>query len=248
MEGVVAVSKSLVVFGAGPALGRAVAHRYAREGYSTALVARRAQPLKELAGELTSMGGIAYPIAFDLSDTDAVPRLAEQIRHDIGDPDTIYYGPSGRGASPAPSALIPGDLQPFMGIALYTLVALVHEFLPSMIEQSKGAVLVATGASAIQGTPGFSVAGPALAAQRNYLQSLELEMNGRGVYVGRLYIGATIRHSAWHARLEAEEKAGRPARARGPLVDPAQLADLLWSMHHVTKKPESLSPEHIFDR
>jgi len=34
------MSTSIAVFGAGPGLGQAVAHRYAREGYAVVLVAR----------------------------------------------------------------------------------------------------------------------------------------------------------------------------------------------------------------
>jgi NADP-dependent 3-hydroxy acid dehydrogenase YdfG len=36
-----AVFKSIAVFGVGPGLGQAVARRYAREGYTVILVARR---------------------------------------------------------------------------------------------------------------------------------------------------------------------------------------------------------------
>lgn len=34
------MSRSIAVFGAGPGLGQAVAHRYAREGYDIVLVGR----------------------------------------------------------------------------------------------------------------------------------------------------------------------------------------------------------------
>jgi NADP-dependent 3-hydroxy acid dehydrogenase YdfG len=133
-----------------------------------------------------------------------------------------------------------------MPVALYSLVALVREFLPPMIEQRDGAILLATGASAVQGMPDFSGPGPALAAQRNYLQSLQAELTGQGVYVGRLYIGTVIKNSAWHTRVQADQAAGRSAQARGPAVDPADLADLLWAMHHTTRKPEALYPDGIF--
>jgi short-subunit dehydrogenase len=237
------MSKSIGVFGAGPALGREVAHRYADEGYAVVLVARRAEPLEGLARELACRGTAAHAIAADLSDTAAVPRLAKQIRAQVGDLDALYYSPSGSGAVPAaPSGLTPRRLEAFMPVALYTLAALVSDFLPHMLEQHDGAILIATGAAAVQGSPAFSAAGPALAAQRNYLQSLQAELSGKGIYVGRLYIGATIEHSAWHAAIEADKAAGRPTRARGPVVDPAHLADLLWSMHNTTKEPEVMYP------
>jgi len=49
-----------------------------------------------------------------------------------------------------------------MPLALYSLVALVREFLLHMIEQRGGAILLATGASAVQdrGRPGGRQANP----------------------------------------------------------------------------------------
>jgi short-subunit dehydrogenase len=50
---------SIVVFGAGPGLGRSVARRYARAGYPVVLVARRQAPLEELAADLAGTGATA---------------------------------------------------------------------------------------------------------------------------------------------------------------------------------------------
>jgi short-subunit dehydrogenase len=254
------VSRSIAVLGAGPALGRAVARRYAEEGYEVALVARRREPLEQLAGELTSAGATAYAVPGDLSDTAGVASLAQQIRDKIGDPDALYYGPTAGGSALAADPT-PEQIQAYMPCAVYSLVALVREFVPHMIEQRHGAILLATGASAVQGTRNFRGPGPALAAQRNYLQSLQAEVAEHGVYVGRLYIGATIAGSTWHSRAmaeeaaaeeaaaeeaAAEEAAGRPARTRGPVVDPAHLAGLLWEMHQTGTKAESIYPQGIF--
>jgi short-subunit dehydrogenase len=238
--------KSIAVCGAGPALGQAVARRYAREGYAVTLVARRPGPLERMAGELASSGVTVRAIAADLADTGAVARLAERIRAAAGHPDVLYYGPSAGGSRPM-AELTPERLATFMGATLYPLMALTREFLPHMIEQGHGAVLLATGASAVRGLPRFSGAGPALAAQRNYLQSLHAELAATGVYAGGLYIGATIEHSAWHAKVMADA-AAEPARARGPVVSPAYLADLLWTMQHVSRPLEVLYPEDVFSR
>jgi short-subunit dehydrogenase len=242
------VSKSIAVFGAGPGLGQAVAHRYARDGYAVVLVARRQEPLDVLAKDLTSAGVTAHVITADLSDSDAVTSLAEQIRAKVGNLDAFYYAPAGGDGGFVPAAdLTPQHVQDFMPLAVYSLLALVQEFLPHMVEQGHGAILTAQGASAVQGPPNMSGPGPALAAQRNYLQSLHAEVAQKGVYVGKLYIGAIIENSAFHAEMEAAKAAGAPI-PEWPTADPVHLADLLWTMHSTKGQPEAIYPEGFFDR
>ena len=53
---------SIVVFGAGPGLGRSVARRYARSGYTVVLVARRLAPLEALAADLARAGATAHVV------------------------------------------------------------------------------------------------------------------------------------------------------------------------------------------
>ena len=88
------LSKSIAVFGAGPGLGQAVAHRYAREGYTVVLIGRRREPLDLLAKNLTSTGSAVHVITADLSDTDVVSTLAEQVRAKVGNLDAFYYAPT----------------------------------------------------------------------------------------------------------------------------------------------------------
>src|SRR5262245_31056357 len=148
--------KSIAVFGVGPGLGQAVARRYAREGYTVILVARRRQPLDLLAKDLASTGATAHVITADLSDTDAVPALAKQIRAKVGNLDAFYYAPTPSGGFVPAANLTPQHAQDFMPLSFYTLLALVQEFLPHMLAQ---------GASSVQGLPNMSGPGPAQAAQ-----------------------------------------------------------------------------------
>ena len=234
--------KSIAVFGAGPGLGQAVARRYAQDGYVVVLVARRRPPLESFAQELADAGASAHVITADLADTDAVPALAQRIRAMVGGLDAIYYAPTlDNGFVPA-TDLTPQRAQAFMPLVVYSLLALVQEFLPHMLERGDGAILTAQGASTVHGLPNMSGSGPAQAAQRNYLQSLHAEVADKGVYVGMLYIGAIIESSAFHAWLQDAKAAGTPTREWGPTVGPAHLADILWDMHNTRGEPEARYP------
>jgi short-subunit dehydrogenase len=239
------VSKSIAVFGAGPALGRAVAQRYAHEGYDVVVVARRQVPLEALAAELRSTGATAHVITADLSDIDGLPRVAERIRGAVGELDAFYYGAAANGFIPALDLTL-RHAQALLPLGVYAPLALVREFLPAMLARGDGAILSAQGASALQGIPNIA-GGFALAAQRNYLQSLHAAVAGKGVYVGGLYIGAAIEHSRFHTEREAAKAAGATLPEM-PTVAPLHLADLLWTMHSNRSQPEATYPDRLFTR
>ena len=233
--------ESIAVFGAGPGLGQALAQRYAQAGYDVVLVARCRQALEVFAQGLTCGGVTAHVITADLADTDAVPALAAQVRARVGDLDALYYAPTPEEGFVPAADLTPKHAQDFMPLVFYSLVALVQEFLPHMVERGSGAILTAQGASTLHGLPNMSGPGPAQAAQRNYLQSLHAEVANKGVYVGMLYVGALIENSAFHTQTEDAKKAGT-GRDWGPTVNPAHLADLLWKMHHAKGEAEAKYP------
>jgi len=233
--------KSIAVFGAGPGLGQAVARRYAREGYAVTLVGRRPEPLNRLAKDLTTAGATAHIVTADLSDTAATPRLAEQIRATAGNLDAFYYAPTPGTGFVAAADLTPQHAESFMPLIFHTLLALVQEFLPHMLEQGDGAILTAQGGSTVHGLANMSGPSPAQAAQRNYLQALHAEVAEKGVYVGMLYIGAAIKNSGFHTELEAAKAAGAPVWQM-PTVDPEHLADLLWTMHATKRQAEAVYP------
>jgi short-subunit dehydrogenase len=240
------VPVSIAVFGAGPGLGQAVARRYAREGYDVILVARRREPLERLARDLAGQDGKVHVIGADLSDSGAVPGLAELIRTQVGHLDAFYYGPTPDGDFVSAANLTAQRARDYMPLTLYTLLDLVQQFLPGMLEQGHGAILTAQGASTLRGRPNLSGPGPAQAAQRNYLQSLHAEVAGSGIFVGMLYVGAIIENSAFHTWTTTSGGGG--ARHWGPTVSPDHLADLLWDMHAANGPAEAGYPEAILNR
>jgi short chain dehydrogenase len=231
------------------ALGRSVAHRYAKEGHSVALVARRREALRPLAEELSDVGASARPIAADLSRANAVSRLVQEIRGTIGEPDVIYYGPSVGGSSPSPSVLSADDLQPFVQVRLPTLVGLVREFVPPMIEWGGGAVVGGDGSERDAGNaplqrrrscPGCPAKLSAVAGDRSRRQGVSTSADSMSARPSSTAFGTPGR--------EAARGGWRNCRNQGPKVAPDHLADLMWDMHHVTKQPEVVYAEGLFDR
>ena len=74
----------VVVTGASAGVGRATAHRFARDGARIALLARGSDGLEMAAEEVRELGGEALPIPLDVSDADAVEAAAERIEQELG--------------------------------------------------------------------------------------------------------------------------------------------------------------------
>jgi NAD(P)-dependent dehydrogenase (short-subunit alcohol dehydrogenase family) len=73
--------KRAVITGASMGIGRATAIRFAREGARVGLIARREEPLREVAATISATGGVALALPADVSDeaqlSTAIDRAAE---------------------------------------------------------------------------------------------------------------------------------------------------------------------------
>jgi short-subunit dehydrogenase len=81
-----------ILVGASSGLGAALARKLAREGWTTALLARRADLLTSLCAELNASGttrALAYE--HDVTDTASVPELLKRVIADLGGLDLFIY-------------------------------------------------------------------------------------------------------------------------------------------------------------
>ncbi|WP_238017026.1 SDR family NAD(P)-dependent oxidoreductase [Dactylosporangium sp. AC04546] len=231
------MSKVMAVFGAGTGLGVSVARAFGRDGYRIALVARSAAPLEERAAALRAEGIDAAAFPADLADPDGVAGLVAAITARLGDIDVVHYGPAPTERFTAARELDPDRLRRYLDLYTHTLIALVQQVLPGMIDRGDGAILVTQGVTAVHPRPFLSGFGPAMAATRNWLAALHGEIAGQGVHVATLNVAAMIAGSEGHRIFVADG-----AAAGVPTVDPEFLAGLWQRMYRDRDRFEETYP------
>jgi short-subunit dehydrogenase len=84
-------NRHLLLVGAGPGLGMAVARRFASNGYRVTLVARSVDGLGDLADALADTGARIDTIAADASDPEGLGARVAELYGDQGAPGVIIY-------------------------------------------------------------------------------------------------------------------------------------------------------------
>lgn len=191
--------RTIAIFGAGPALGLAVARRFGREGFRVALVARDESRLEGMVAELAAEAVESCGFPADLTDRSAALAALDSIRERYGRIDVLEYSPTGEGLTGnPPSQLDPATLPPLLDKFVLTPVALVGRVLPEMLSRGEGALLFALGGAAKYPSPRLPGAGIAGSALRNYVHTLHAELESQNIYAGALLIGALIEGSVAH--------------------------------------------------
>lgn len=233
------MSKTIAILGAGPALGLSVARRFGREGYQVALVARRREQLARLTESLHADDITAQAFPADLESTATIPGVVASIEQELGPIDVLLYAPAGSALFSPAADLTAKHLDEYAPLALHGLVESVHSTLPGMLDRGEGTIFYASPATAMGAPAGMS--GPAVvgAAARHYLQTLAAEVGPQGVHVGALFIAGFIDHSA---AIEMLAAAGPVEDSGFPIIDPDDLAELLWSQHLAKESGENVYP------
>ncbi|WP_147257463.1 SDR family NAD(P)-dependent oxidoreductase [Pseudonocardia hierapolitana] len=228
--------KVIAVLGVGPGLGMSVARRFRREGFAVALVSRTDVRHAGYRAELAADGVESRSYAADVTDPQQVRDVLTRIAADLGDIDTVYYGPAaadlGARIVPLPDADAAAVRAPFES-AVLPAVGVVTAVLPRMLERGDGALFFGGGLSGLRPMPMLGNLAPASAALRMYVLTLAAAVKEHGVYAATLTIGGLIERGDIHRTMVEQ---GMPL----PTLDPDEIADTAWHMYVARDEAEAV--------
>jgi short-subunit dehydrogenase len=186
IEGTIAL-----VTGASSGIGEATAKAFAKKGSrNVLLLSRTEEQLKRVANETIVDGGTASLFPIDLSDAQAVARVAERITREIGTPD-ILVNNAGAGSWMSVDETSPEEAIQMMALPYFAAFFVTRAFLPEMLQRKSGHIVNITSASAFSGIPGSTAYSAARWAMRGFSEALEAELHGTGIGVS-LFASSTV--------------------------------------------------------
>lgn len=179
----------VVVVGAGPGMGAAVARRFGVAGYDVALVARTPESLEHLAADLHREGITADWAAVDITDEGALTAAIRRFADHAGRIDVLHFNPSAFRPS-TPLELTPDELLADVRLGVGPLLTAVQAARPAM---SPGARILATGSMAADDpSPQAASLGVQKAALRNLVTSLDATLSSDGIRAMSLTVNGTL--------------------------------------------------------
>lgn len=211
-----------VVLGVGPGLGGSVARRFAREGYATALLARRPESLRETHEQISRAGGKALSLPVDATDASSVAGAFAEVRERLGDPEVFVYN---AGAFQMGSV---ADLTPELFEACWKANCFggflgAREVIPAMVARGRGTILFTGATGSLRGGANFSALAVGKFGLRALAQSLARELGPKGVHVAHVIIDGQIDTPGLLKR--------NPGRATHTLLGPDSIAKTYWEIH-----------------
>jgi short-subunit dehydrogenase len=172
----------VLVTGASRGIGEAIVRAFAARGATLGLVARRQEPLEQLAGELPGSGHMA--LSGDVADPDSIAAAVERF----GDVDVLV---ANAGITHyRPFAQLPLDEARRMNdVNWLGTIHTVWSALPRMIERGRGHIVVVSSGGGVRGFPSAAVYNGTKAAQRGFAEALRHELHGTGVSVTTVFPG-----------------------------------------------------------
>jgi short-subunit dehydrogenase len=204
-------SRHLLLVGAGPGLGMAVARRFAEGGYRVTLVARSTDRLGDLGDGLADTGVQVDTVAADASDPDALGARIGELYDEEGAPGVIVYN----AVMGAPDRLLTSSvehLQAAYAVDVIGAIVVTQVAAPVMRTGGGGTIIVTGGGFADHPIPALATVSLGKAALRSAATMLGADLAPDGIRVATITIAGQI-------------VAGTP-------FDPENIAGRYWDVVH----------------
>ena len=223
------------VTGAGRGVGRAIAQRFARDGYAVAVVGRSHAPVAESADAILASGGEALAVTCDVSSRDEVARAVALSEQRLG-PIDVLVNNAGIAES-APFVSMDDEMwDRTLAVNLTGAYNCMRAIVPGMLERRHGRIINIASTAA---RTAFPYTAAYVASKHGLLgltRAVALEARGRGVTVNAVCPGWIDTGMTGRSIARIVEKTGRsPDDARrtlesmnpqGRLIDVEEVANV----------------------
>ena len=218
-------SRTVIVTGGTAGIGRAIAHRFAREGNRIGVLARDTAALEEVAKELRAAGAEVAVEAVDVSDADAVFAAAERLEQKLGKID-IWINNAMETVFSTVADMTPHEFQRVTEVTYLGFVHGTMAALKSMRLRRRGHIIQIGSALAYRGIPLQSAYCGAKHAIRGFTDSLRTELlhEGSSVKLSMIDLPAVNTPQFDWARIHL----GHTPRPMGTPIEPERVADAVF--------------------
>jgi short-subunit dehydrogenase len=204
-------NRHLLLVGAGPGLGMAMARRFANGGYRVSLVARSTDGLGALADGLADTGAQIDTVAADASDPEGLGARIGELYNEQGAPGLIIYN----AVMGAPDQLLSSSvehLQTAYAVDVISAIVVTRVAAPFMKAGGSGTIIVTGGGFADYPIPALATISLGKAALRSAATMLGADLEPDGIRVATLTIMGQI--------------------VAGTSFDPENIAKRYWEVVH----------------
>jgi short-subunit dehydrogenase len=184
-------NRHLLLVGAGPGLGMAVARRFANGGYRLTLVARSTDGLSDLSDGLADTGARIDTVAADASDPEGLGARIAELYAEQGAPGLIIYN----AVMGAPDTLLTSSvehLQTAYAVDVIGAIVVTQAAAPVMRAGGSGTIIVTGGGFADNPIPVLATVSLGKAALRSAATMLGADLEPDGIRVATLTIAGQI--------------------------------------------------------
>jgi short-subunit dehydrogenase len=204
-------NRHLLLIGAGPGLGMAIARRFADDGYRVTLVARSTDGLGDLVDGLADTGAQIDTMAADASDPEGLRARMADLYKEHGAPGVIIYN----AVMGAPDKLLNSSvehLQTAYAVDVISAIVVTQVVAPAMRAAGSGTIIVTGGGFADHPIPALATVSLGKAALRSAATMLGADLEPDGIRVATLTIAGQI--------------------VAGTAFDPENIAERYWEVVH----------------
>ena len=223
-------AKICAIVGAGDFIGRAIALRFAREGYVIFAGRRNGDKLAPLKAEIEAMGGRCDIRSLDARDEEQVTAFMADAAQ-AGTLSACIFNVGANVSFP----ILETTARVFRKVwemACYAGFLAGREAARHMVPAGQGSIFFTGATASMRGAAGYAAFASAKFGLRALAQSMARELGPKNVHVAHLVIDAAV-DTEWVRGMLTERMGEDAINAMGPdgLLDPAAIGETYWQLH-----------------